>query len=86
MSNFSPLPHPPGVFSRVLLHLSIWPRPTSHAIEPTVLLKVSGVGTIEFKMGAALSKPGPVEEQGKGIRLVRNLYTSAHGWLLPFSV
>lgn len=53
MSNSNP--PPPRAFSKVLVYRSIWPKPRSHAIELTVWLKVSGVSTIEFKMGGTES-------------------------------
>lgn len=94
MSNFAPLPHPPQAFSRVLVFLSIWPRPRGHAIELTVLLKVSGVSTIEFKMGGTercIEKSRPFKTRtsgpaGQRHRAVSTWWTSAHGSLFPFSV
>lgn len=94
MSNFSPLPHPPRAFSRVLVYPSIWPRPRSHAIELTVLLKVSGVSTIEFKMGGTerrIEKSRPFKTRTSGAagqrhQAVRTLYTLTHRCLFPLSV
>lgn len=93
MSNFSRLPHPPRAFSGVLVYLSICPRPRSHAIELAVLLEVSGVSTIEFKMGGTercIEKSRPFKTRTGGTAGQRHqaacsLYTSAHGCLFPFS-
>lgn len=93
MSNFSCLPHPPRAFSGVLVYLSICPRPSSHTIELAVLLEVSGVSTIEFKMGGTercIEKSCPFKTRTSGTagqrhQAVCSLYTSAHGCLFPFS-
>lgn len=93
MSNFRPLPHPPGAFSRVLVSLSIWHRPRSHAIELAVLLKVSGVSAIEFKMGGtehSIKKSHPIKTRTSGTAGQRHqavrTYTSAHGCLFQQDV
>lgn len=85
--------HPPQAFGGLLVYLSICPRPRSRTIELVVSLEVSGVSTIEFKMGGTercIEKSRPFKTRTSGTagqrhQAVGSSCTSAHGCLFPFS-